>query len=157
MPLTNINATLAIATDISVAPEVHNADLNATAFAALTWTDIKAVGNFGETGSSVNILTYDTWDTLVTQKGPGITNAGDPEIEVAFDDTDPGQTALRTAASAANRQNNYAIRKTLADGTSVRYYRGLVLGPRHPNGGPEDFEVEIFTLALNQEEVAVYA
>lgn len=155
MTNTNVGAELHIAVDGENNPVVQNSDLNLAAFQGLTWLKIAAVGNLGETGSNVNVLTYDTWDTKVTQKAPGITNAGDPELEVGFNPSDPGQTALRVASLPENRANNYAFKKVLQAG-GARYYRGLVLGPRHPNGAPEDFDVEIFVLGLNQEEIVDY-
>lgn len=134
--------------------EAQNTDLTQVGYEALTWLQVKSVGNVGETGSNTNILSYDTWDTTVTQKAAGITNAGDPEIEVARIPTDAGQVELRRAALPANRVNNYAFKVLHLDGT-VKYNRGLVLGPRHPNGRNEDFVLEIFALALNQEQIIV--
>lgn len=134
--------------------KAENSDLTQVAYEALTWLEVKSVGSVGETGSNTNILSYDTWDTTVTQKAAGITNAGDPEIEVARIATDAGQIEVRRAALAANRVNNYAFKVLHLDGT-VKYNRGLVLGPRHPNGRNEDFILEIFTLALNQEQIVV--
>lgn len=133
-------------------------DLSQAAFEGLTWVQIKGVGSLGETGSQTNILTYDTWDTTVVQKAKGMTNAGDPEIELARDDTDPGQDLLRAAAAT---NYNYAFKterndkKTDAGTPTVIYNRGLVTGPRRPNGRNEDFDLEIFSLGLNQKEVVV--
>lgn len=131
--------------------------------AALTdenWLEVKGVGNLGETGSTTNILTYDTWDTDVAQKAKGITDAGSPELEVARIPTDPGQMALRTAA---NTNLNYLFRivrndKLTAAGKGTMIYNvGLVAGPRRPNGRNEDFDLEVFTLAFNQREIIVNA
>jgi hypothetical protein len=135
-------------------------DLDAAAFAGLTWVQVKGVGDHGETGSQTNIVTYDTWDTTVTQKGKGITNAGDPTIELARDPDDPGQVIMRTIAKT---NLNYAFKiegndKPNTDVDSkptIRYNRGLVAGPTTPNGRNEDFDLEIFTLGLNQEQVTV--
>lgn len=152
MPNTNSAKSLWIATT----PQEN--DLNRAAFEALTWVQVKGVGNFGETGSSTNILTYDTWDTVVTQKAKGITDAGSPEVELARIPLDPGQILMRDAA----RQNfNYAFRITGNDPAivggqpTVIYNRGLVTGPKRPNGRNEDFDLEMFTLGLNQVEVVV--
>lgn len=68
---------------------------------------LKKVGSIGERGINTNIVQYDTLDTLVALKGKGITNAGDPQVEVAEDLTDPGQVALR-AACAPNVPDAYA-------------------------------------------------
>lgn len=133
-------------------------DLTPTAFDALTWVQVKGVGSHGETGTTTNILTYDTWDTDVVKKAKGMSNAGDPEIEVARDPNDPGQIILRTAAGT---NLNYAFKIEANDapevgGTpTVRYNRGLVAGPREPNGRNEDFDLEIFTLGLQQKQIKI--
>lgn len=133
-------------------------DLDRAGYEAQTWIEIKGVGSFGEIGEATNILNYDTWDTEVTQKAKGITDAGSPELEVARIASDPGQLALRAAA----RTNlNYPIKIVRNDpvvigGTgTTRYNRGLITGPRVPQGRNEDFDIEIFTLALNQLMITV--
>ncbi len=133
-------------------------DLDQAAFEALTWVEVKSVGKVGETGLSTNIVTYDTLDTDVTQKGKGVSNAGDPDVEVARIYNDPGQVALRNAAKT---NFNYAFkleRNDAPDATftnRIEYNRGLVTGPKRPNGGVEDFDLEIFSLGLQQREVVV--
>lgn len=133
-------------------------DLDATEFAALTWVPITGVGSHGEAGSKTNILNYDTWDTKVTQKSKGITDAGSPEIELARIPDDAGQIALRAAAKT-NLQYAFKMErndKPTVDGTpTIIYNRGLVTGPTRPFGKNEDFDLEVFTLGLNQEEVVV--
>ena len=36
---------------------------------------------------------------------------------------------------------------------TIRYNRGLIVGPREPNGRNEDFELEIFTAGLVQKQI----
>lgn len=136
-------------------------DLDASEYAALTWVQVTGVGSHGEAGTSTNILTYDTWDTEVAQKAKGISDAGSPDIEVARDPDDAGQVILRTAA---NTNLNYAFKierndnpdPSPGDGTpTIIYNRGLVTGPRRPFGRNEDFDLEIFSLALQQKEIVV--
>lgn len=133
-------------------------DLDVDAFDLLTWVQIGSVGSVGETGQNTNILTYDTWDTEVIQKGKGITDAGSPEIELARVPADPGQIALR-AAAATNQNYAFKIVKNdpatlVGDGTTM-YNRGIVTGPRRPNGRNEDFDLEVYMLGLNQLEIVV--
>lgn len=147
------------ASKIYVCATPQNSDLDQSGFEALTFVEIKAIGSVGETGVNTNILTYDTWDTTVTQKAKGVSDAGSPEIEVARIPTDAGQIILRAAGVVGNN-NNYAFKTVRADGTTptngtVIYNRGMVSGPRRPNGRNEDFDLEIFTLALQQQEVVV--
>lgn len=136
------------------------ADLTQSGFEALTWVQVKGVGSHGETGTTTNILTYDTWDTDVVQKAKGMSDAGSPEIEVARDATDPGQNILRAAAAT---NFNYAFKIVGTDAptanatSTTRYNRGLVAGPREPNGRNEDFDLEMFTLGLQQKQIKVAA
>lgn len=137
----------------------QNNNLTQSDYESLTWTLISKVGNVGETGKSTNVLTYNTWDTEVADKAKGITDAGSPTIEVAREPDDAGQEILR-AAGAVGNNNKYAFKEVRADGPiggtgTVFYNRGIVGGPTRPNGGNEDFEVEIFTLGFVQEEIVV--
>lgn len=135
-------------------------DLIVSEFAALTWVEVKYVGNIGETGTQENIISYDTMDTTVTQKQKGIANAGDPTVEVAYDADDDGQQAMRDAAET---RMNYAFKfefddaPTLVGTPTIKYNRGIVAGPAEPNGGPEDFLLNVFTLGLNQKQITVPA
>ncbi len=133
----------------------QNEDLTATQFAALTYVQVKKVGSLGERGINTNVVSYDTLDTVVSLKGKGITNAGDPTVEVAEDLTDPGQTAMRAAGSPFVK-DNYAFKIERSDGT-LEYWRGLVAGPNVPGGRNEDFRLNNFTVALNQPPVIVQA
>lgn len=140
---------------LSICVLPQNEDLTETQFAALTYVQIKKVGNVGERGITTNIVTYDTWDTAVTLKGKGISNAGDPEVEMARDLADPGQTAMR-AAGQPDVQDAYAFKVERPSG-EVEYLRGLVTGPRTPGGRNEDFVLHVYSLALNQVPVEVPA
>src|SRR6478735_6633989 len=92
---------------VYICDDAQQSDLTQSAYEALDWTEIKGIGSFGETGVSTNMLNYDTWDTDVTQKAKGISDAGSPELEVARIASDPGQQALRAAALT---NLNYAIK-----------------------------------------------
>ena len=154
MANTNAGGKLYIAVDGMGDAEVHNSDLLVAGYDALTWLEIGSVGSFGETGSNTNILSYDTLNDDVIQKGKGMTNAGDPEIELARLTADAGQIQLRAAALT---KDNYAFKYELDDSAGANgttyYNRGLITGPRHPNGRNEDFVLEIYQLGLNQREI----
>lgn len=137
----------------------QNNKLTKDEYEALEWTEIKGIGNVGETGKSTNMLTYNTWADDVVQKAKGLTDAGSPEFEVARSPDDPGQIILR-AAGAVGNNNNYAFKEVRADGPvggvgTTFYNRGLVGGPRRPNGGNEDFDLEVFSVGFQQEEIIV--
>jgi hypothetical protein len=138
---------------ICVTPQ--NEDLTATQFAALTYVQVNKVGSIGERGISTNVVSYDTLDTNVSSKGKGITNAGDPQVEMAELLSDPGQQAMRVAG-APDVPDAYAFKVEFTDG-SMEYLRGLVTGPNKPGGRNEDFRLNTYTLALNQQPLDVPA
>lgn len=147
------------ATKIYVCATAQNDDLDQTAYEALTWVEVKGIGSRGEAGRNTNLVNYDTWDTEVTQKAKGVTDAGSPELELARIPDDAGQVILRTAAAVGNN-NNYAFKEVRADapvgGTpTILYNRGLVTGPKRPGGRNEDFDLEVFMLGFNQSELVV--
>lgn len=153
--MANTNA----ASKIYVCAIPQNSNLTEADYEGLPWTLIKGVGNLGETGKSTNVLTYNTWDTEVSDKAKGITDAGSPTLEVARDPFDPGQDILREAGKVGNN-NKYAFKIQRADGEiggtgTIQYNRGIVGGPTRPNGQNEDFDVEIFNLGFVQEEIVV--
>lgn len=132
-------------------------DLTQTAFEALTWVEVGFVVSIGETGSNVNVVSQDYHATTVTQKKSGINNAGDPAIEVGYSPTDAGQIAMN---AVANNGAYYATKMEMDDNPTgstdtIKYNRGLVLGPVHSNGGVEDFDNRIYTLGLVQGQIVV--
>lgn len=165
MAYTNKNRKFYIAVTIGggtgIIPIEKSTDLaNAAAYAALNWTEVKHVGNIGESGSKDNIVNYDELGTDVIQKNKGLTNAGDPVVECARSQADYGQIAMR----AAGLTHLYYAFKVVDDdmpsgGTNgtTYYNRGLVVGPVRPNGRNEAFNLEMFTLGLVQREIIVDA
>lgn len=153
-PFANTNAQ----SGLYICTTAQPTDLDQAAFAALTYVLIGDLGEVGETGTSQNVLTYDTWAESVVRKAKGMRNAGDPTVEVARNSTDAGQVALRAAAKT---NLNYAFKIVRNDaltggGTpTIIYNRGLVTGPKRPNGRNEDFDLEVFTLGFQQEEIVV--
>ena len=133
-------------------------DLTKEQFEALEWIKIEEVGKLPESGSSTNIIKYDTIDTTVTQKAKGVTDAGGGTLEVAYNGTAPGQKALR---EVAGNNYNYATKREVNDApdenhtNSVFYNRGLITGPVRSGGGVEDFITETYTIANNQLEIVV--
>jgi len=147
------------ASKIYICETAQNSTLTQADYELLTWVEITGIGSRGETGITTNILTFDTWDTTVVQKAKGMTDAGSPDLELARIPTDPGQIILRTAGAVGNN-NNYAFKEVRADGEvggtgTIIYNRGLVSGPKRPGGRNEDFDLEVFTLGFQQQEIVV--
>ncbi|CAN7339340.1 hypothetical protein LJR251_001888 [Rhizobium rhizogenes] len=144
---------------VYVCETAQNTDLTVSAYAALTWVQVGKVGNIGDFGSDSTINNYNTLDEPVQQKQKGVSNAGDPELEVASIADDAGQIILRTFGDPLNI-NNMAIKVERNDApqgktNTVFYSRGVVSGPLYPGGGSDDFDLEKFKIGLNQLPIRV--
>jgi len=145
---------------ISICTTPQNSDLDKAGFEALTYVQVKKVGNAGDWPADENVLSYNTLDRKVSSKGKGLINAGSPVVECARTYDDPGQIAMRAAGDTALE---YAFKLELNDspnpGTvtnTVIYNRGLVMKTKITGGGGvEDFVVEQYPLELVQEAVIV--
>lgn len=138
----------------------QTADLDLAAFQALTWVEVGGVGSVGEMGRTQNVPAYDTWNRNTPHKAKGMTDGGNPPVEVARDTADAGQDILRTAASPTERRA-YAVKVehndklTVPGGSNSCFYnRALVTGPTRPQGRAEDFDLEVFTLGMLQDELS---
>jgi len=144
---------------VYVCETAQNTDLTASTYAALTWVQVGKVGNIGDFGSDSTINNYNTLDEPVQQKQKGVSNAGDPELEVASIADDDGQIILRTFGDPLNI-NNMAIKIERNDApqgmtNTIFYSRGVVSGPLYPGGGSDDFDLEKFKIGLNQLPIRV--
>ena len=145
---------------VFISPTAQAATMDQAAFEAVNdWEEVANVVTVGETGANTNVVSQDYWGTTVTQKQTGITNAGDPTVEVGVDLDDVGQTAMRTVA---NNGGYYAVKiedpLLPTQATPVtKYNRGLVLGPVDSNGDVEGWNNQTFTLGLVQEQITVNA
>lgn len=132
--------------------------VNAAAYAALSWTEIKLVGNMGQIGTTVNSLSYPTWGDTVTQKAKGAADSGNPTLEVMRNTADAGQIAVK-AAALTNLTYAFKVErndKLTGGGTNSLFYNwGYVAGPTRPQGGNEDFDVEIYTFMYQALETVV--
>lgn len=132
-------------------------EINEAAYKALTWVRVKHVGSIGETGTKDNILSYDEMDSDVLPKAKGISNAGDPPIELSRNATDPGQILMREAGVT---KVVYAFKITDGDAEAgynptTYFNRAIVGGPTKPNGRQESFNLEMYTLGCVQREITV--
>jgi len=149
MSNTNIGGTFSISVDSvdATIPEVANTTLDETAFGALTWQAVPNMGTHGDTGVDQNMVSFPTWDNLLTvqQKGAAIGKT----YEVIFlDQASDGMTALQ-AASAIDNNNNFAFKLQWPDGR-IEYGRGVVSAPGYSKGSNEDFATVAFNIAANQ-------
>lgn len=144
---------------IYVCSTAQNNDLSQSAYALLTWVQVGSVGRIGDFGPDAKINSYMTLDEVVVQKQKGTADAGSPELEVASLPTDAGQIILRTFGDPLY-VDNMAIKIERNDGdpgktNTIFYSRGIVSGPVLKGGSGDDFEVEVFSINLNQLPIRV--
>ncbi|MGU3575639.1 hypothetical protein ACLBWZ_08900 [Brucellaceae bacterium C25G] len=137
------------------------AEMSLDDFEALTdWLEVRFVTEIGESGVNTNILSLPVMDTKFTEKGKGISDAGDVAITVRYDAADPGQALLRELGET---NMYYAFKFQIDDKAtptgagSIEYNRGLITGPLRSNGAPEDFVTETFTGGFTQQPFWVSA
>lgn len=125
-------------------------------FAALTWTEIGLIENFGEFGRVFDLVTFQAVKDGRTYKLKGGFNDGSIQLTVAQDLSDDGQEALYDAATAAD-QNNYGFRIDLNDapsgsgGGSRFYFRGLPMSFRTQMGSVNSVVRAMATIEVNSD------
>ena len=121
----------------------------ASAYAALTWTEIKGSETIGEFGDAAGAITFTGLGDARVQKLKGAFDAGDITAVFARLPLDPGQIAAKVAAGT---KLSYAIKVTVDDSAdandtdSVFYFHVKVMSAKNGIGGAND--VLKFTLNL---------
>jgi hypothetical protein len=117
---------------IYIGPVTTTAD-DPTAYAALTYVEIKEVESIGEFGDQASTITFTSLGDARVRKRKGVRDAGDLSVMVANDPLDPGQLAC---VAAELTEFSYAIKVVLADAAdandtdSTSYFRALVASAR---------------------------
>lgn len=150
MPLSNIYTPAGAKVSIASSQATQPAD--ATAYAGLTWTEIKGLQTIGEYGDESAAVTGAIIGDARTRKAKGARDAGTLALTAAHWPDDPGQAAL-IAAEGTN--NNYPIRIVVpnrinATGTDeIDYFVGLVMSKRLNLGSNDTIVSRTFSVAVN--------
>lgn len=134
------NIRTASGTKIYIGPSQAVAPANAAAFAALTWTEIGMVRTTPSYGDKASVVTGAVVGDGRIRKAKGARDAGDTEIVVYPDSTDPGQAAL-IAAEGTNLYypikvvNPDRLNATGTDG--IDYFMALITS-KQGSGGEND-------------------
>jgi hypothetical protein len=116
--------TTAAGTALAISAGVP-ATLDATGYAALTYTEVGSVDKIGGIGATFAKVEFQPLKGA-KQKFKGSADYGSLAPSMALDPTDAGQILMNTAA-ANQTQALYAFKVTLQDAT-VRYFSGRVFG-----------------------------
>ena len=118
--------------------------LTATAYAALSWTDIEEVTDGGSTGRTYTIVNHQPLATRGVVKLKGSFNDGDKTLQAAYAPGDPGQALI---ATALDDDDFYAFRETLQDGT-IKYFQAQVTSNPTNVGGVDSVTGTNIMLAI---------
>lgn len=145
-----------------ISEEDVTADLTQSGYEALTWVEIDKVIGEPSFGLETNMVDLPYITTNVQKRAKGISTASASELTVGVDHDDNGQIELLEAgATNALFGRGFKLEsndKLNATGTNTtRYSYGKVAGPNLNEGGPEERDIESYTVALEQEPIIVKA
>jgi len=116
---TSAGATLKISAGVP-------ATFDAAGYAALSYTTVGEITNFGELGREFTLVTHNPVANRATFKLKGSFNEGSIDLQLALDTDDAGQVLMKAAALV---DNLYAFLITTPVGPLDKYYfQGLVMG-----------------------------
>jgi hypothetical protein len=154
---TAFGSTLAISTTTTTSATDTQAEFEALAYTAIG--EIESVGDLGDTFQAV---TFTALGDGRVRKLKGTADAGDLTVTVAFDSTDTGQDAMRTAL--ASQSNQYAFRLQVADGSSgspsapsTQFFLGRVMSGSINVGDANNVVRQTFTIGIDSPIILVDA
>lgn len=150
----------ATGTKIYIAPSVAAEPADATAYAALTWTEITNILDAGEIGDNANIVTAATLADGRVQKAKGARDAGTANLMILPKSSDAGQTALIAAQGTSNMYPfKYALNDPLNDTGvgEIHYFCAIVTGKRLQIGKNDSVLQRTVPLAVTTKVVEVAA
>lgn len=100
------------------------ATFDAAGYAALSYTTVGEVTNFGEFGREFQLVTHNPVATRGTQKLKGAFNEGAIALQLGLDTDDAGQILMKAAALS---DSLYAFLITSPNGDKY-YFQGLTMG-----------------------------
>lgn len=115
MANSSTGTTLAVSAGV---PATHDA----AGFAALTWTSVGDVGDFGEPGGTTEVLEFVPVETGIKEKFLGVQDNGGYDFVIARDSSDAGQTLI---TDAYDNRTVLSVRVTLPDG-DIQYTRCFI-------------------------------
>lgn len=110
------------------------ATFNQAGYAALTYTLIGEITDFGDFGREYNLITHNPVDNRGTVKLKGSFNEGSMALQLGLDTDDAGQILCRAAVVS---DNNYAFKLTTQNG-DIYYFQSQVMNFKVGLGGVDN-------------------
>lgn len=146
------------ATGAKVYISTTSAATTQSAFAALTWVEIKEIESIGDFGDESSSVTFTSLSDSRIRKYKGARDAGTIAVVCGNLATDPGQLA---AVAAEKTKFDYPIKIVLADAAdandtnSTFYFQGQVMSAKLNVGGNDAIIKRTFNLAINSAVIEV--
>jgi len=143
-------------TKVYIGPTTAAAD--ATAYAALSWTEIKEVESLPAFGDSASTINFTALADARVRKRKGARDAGQLAFNCAHDPLDPGQLA---AIAAEQTKSAYAFKVVLEDSAdandtdSIFYFHALVSECKTVPGAVNDIIKRAIKLDIDTAVIAV--
>jgi len=99
------------------------ATFDTTGYAALSYTAVGEITNFGEFGREFQLATHNPVSSRGTQKLKGSFNEGSMNLQLGLDTDDAGQIIMKAAALSDSK---YSFELTTANGDKY-YFQALVM------------------------------
>lgn len=142
--MTSAGATLALSAGLP-------ATNDKAGFAALSFTELGEVTDFGGIGRVYNLVTHNPVKTRKTEKFKGSYNEGSQTVGLGIDRDDPGQVLAKTALDS---DDNYSFRITYQDG-SIDYYEGKVMSFETSIGSNDQIVTGSIAIELDSQIVEI--
>jgi hypothetical protein len=129
-----------------------------TAYAALTWVEVKPVESIGEFGDQSTPVNFTALGDSRTRKNKGTDDAGDVTIVCGDSPRNPGQIAFKAAAKT---KFSYAFKVVLADAPdandtdTVHYFRGKAMSTRLSGLSANATVLRNYNVAIDSEIIEV--
>lgn len=127
------------------------ATYDATAFAALTFTEIGEVSDLGEFGREYNVVKFNPLKDRRTVKRKGSYDDGTVQVQLAKAVKDAGQIILNTAL---NSDNSHAVKIVLQDG-SIFYFSAQISSGTTNVGGVDQITAGTYKLEIDNDIIEV--
>lgn len=145
---------------IWIGPAQTSEPANAAAYAALSWTEIGHVVNFGDLGDEYEVVKLTEVGDARVRNLAGAADAGTIQLSVADVPDDAGQIAAIAAAAA---RSTYAFKvqvpnKITPGGTGqIDYFLGMISSTRRGGGGANSVVTRSLNVAISTKLTTVAA
>lgn len=127
------------------------ASFDVTGYAALTYTAVGEITNYGEFGRVYALVTHNPVASRGTVKKKGSFNEGQMALQIGLDTVDAGQVLMKAASLS---DNNYAFEVTTQNG-DIYYFQAQCMTWKVTLGGVDTITSAAATLELTTSSTGV--